>query len=208
MRGGERLPFFFLGCVMEMTSKRFRQWMRRYSSHRHYHLVCYLAGGMIDVDEPDDRPPIITIPLWDTNIVWDPETGFHRHCRNEVLNLVRMSLEMPDQTHMRDLVRIFGTGPLAHMLAASPIDIASYAAGDIPIPERIAERALFLSALTECLLGAYGEQGVNDWFDRPRIRLGDRTPRELLRGEWRPSDLNQLGIFELAHSLVGPGSAT
>ena len=100
------------------------------------------------------------------------------------------------------LVAILGVDQLARLLAISTSSVRRYKESARATPDDIAARLHFLALVVGDLAGAYNDIGIRRWFDRPRATLGNRTPLQLLRGEWNPSDAGPAKIRELARSLV------
>lgn len=54
-----------------------------------------------------------------------------------------------------------------------------------------------LEFVSECLAGSYNEEGQARWWDRPRVLLDGKTPREM----WAE---DRLKVVDLAMTLAGP----
>lgn len=96
---------------------------------------------------------------------------------------------------------------LAELLGISLSSLRRYASGTRHTPDDVAARLHFLASVAADLLGTYDARGVRRWFARPRSALGDRAPKDLLRGAWSPDDEGPRAVRALARSLVA-GSAT
>lgn len=80
-------------------------------------------------------------------------------------------------------------------------DLVAMAKGKAPINTGFASKVRFLAAAVWHLEGAYDNEGVNAWFERPRVELGGRSPAEILAGDWNPAGKDAQGVLELARSL-------
>ncbi len=111
--------------------------------------------------------------------------------------------ESPLPTHeWEGLLRVFDNDDLAKFLNVSPSSLTRYARGQRATPDEVAERLHFLARLVGDLKGTYNDLGIRRWFQRPRSRLKDHSPAELLQGEWLPEDPSPQAIRKLARSLV------
>lgn len=65
--------------------------MKRYGSHKQYHLVCFLATNfpMIAVSEGDR----FVIVAMGERIFWSPEAGFQPDCKDAIISELWESLE-------------------------------------------------------------------------------------------------------------------
>jgi hypothetical protein len=106
------------------------------------------------------------------------------------------------------LLDVFDVDQLASLIGSSPVSLRRYAAGSRTVPDEIAARVHWLALVTSDLAGAYNRIGVRRWFERPRSQLAGRTPREVLRGAWRPEDPHVEQARQLAAALAGAGGAT
>jgi len=75
------------------------------------------------------------------------------------------------------------------------------AAGKAPISEELAAKVRFLATVVRHLEGGYDNEGVNAWFERPRVQLGGRSPVQVLTESWDPAGKDAQSILELARSL-------
>jgi uncharacterized protein (DUF2384 family) len=100
------------------------------------------------------------------------------------------------------LAETFGVDELARLLGISASSVRRYKENARATPDDIAVRLHFLALVVGDLAGAYNDIGIRRWFDRPRTPLGNRTPQQLLRGEWSPTDTGPAKVRELARSLV------
>jgi len=100
------------------------------------------------------------------------------------------------------VVRILDSVTLARLLRISPISMWRYRHGSSATPKEIAARLHFLALVIGDLAGAYNEFGIHRWFERPRKLLGDRSPAELLGGEWQPEARGPQQVRGLAAALA------
>ena len=73
-------------------------------------------------------------------------------------------------------------------------------------PDPVAARVHLLTLVVDALAGGYNAFGIRRWFERVRAQLGGRTPRELLRGDWRPEDDGPQRVLQLAEELAAAGA--
>ena len=73
--------------------------------------------------------------------------------------------------------------------------------GEAQIPAEVAAKISFLAVVITHLEGAYTNDGVCAWFQRSRVQLGDKSPAEILSGDWSPEAESAQRILELARSL-------
>lgn len=100
------------------------------------------------------------------------------------------------------LVDCFGVDQLARLLGVSPSSVRRYKHSARTTPDDIAARLHFLALVVGDLGGAYNEIGIRRWFERTRTRLDNRSPAQLLSGEWGPNDPGPRKVRDLAQSLV------
>jgi hypothetical protein len=103
---------------------------------------------------------------------------------------------------------LLGDDLLAEILGVSDSSLRRYSAGGRGTPDRVATRLHAVGQITSALAGSYNEYGIRRWFDRSRVQLGRRRPKDLLAGEWSPDDEDVRRVVDLAESLVGAGSAS
>lgn len=98
-------------------------------------------------------------------------------------------------------VELFGVDRLAELLGISVASLRRYAADRRPTPDVVAARLHLVARIVAELRGAYSEVGVRRWFERPRSRLGGRSPDALIAGEWDPDGAEAERVLALARSL-------
>jgi len=92
---------------------------------------------------------------------------------------------------------------IAKMTAVSEQSIRRYASGERPTPDEVAARLHWLALTAGDLQGAYNDDGVRNWFQRPRKSFGERSPLVILGGRsWTPSDDDALRIRKFARDLT------
>ena len=92
---------------------------------------------------------------------------------------------------------------LSMLLVISEQSVRRYASGERHTPDDVVARLHFLCLVVGDLRGAYNEDGVRNWFKRPRKSFGGRAPLELLAKEpWSPTDKSPTLIRNFAKSLV------
>jgi hypothetical protein len=100
------------------------------------------------------------------------------------------------------LRRVLGDGQLAALVGISPSSLQRYSSGKRKTPDDVAARLHFLALVVGDLAGTYNELGTRRWFERKRVRLGSRSPAEILVGSWSPDDPGPREVFSLAESLL------
>lgn len=103
------------------------------------------------------------------------------------------------------LRRDLGDALLARLLRRSVTSVRAYANGRRPVPPLIARRLEWVQRVTRSLAGGYNTMGMRAWFDRPRVKLGQRSPTASLGPDWTPSDVAVANVEKLAAALRGPG---
>jgi len=96
---------------------------------------------------------------------------------------------------------------LAALLGISLSSLRRYSSKERETPDDVAARLHFLALLAGDLAGAYNDVGVRAWFRRKRALLEGKSPKDLLRGDWRPGEPGPERVRALARSLAA-GSAT
>ena len=110
------------------------------------------------------------------------------------------------QTETGELGRLFGWDSLATLVDSSPASLRRYASAKRATPDDVAGRLHLVAKVVGALKGAYNEAGIRRWFERPRLQLGGRAPRDVLRGEWTPDQPDVIAVRALADSLLGAGA--
>ena len=59
----------------------------------------------------------------------------------------------------------------------------------------------FLAQLIIFLFGGYNKTGIRQWFRRKRKQLDNKSPGEILSGEWNPQDIEPQKVLALARSM-------
>lgn len=102
------------------------------------------------------------------------------------------------------VVRVFGLNISALLLGVN--ELRGFLENPLHLPSMSAARAHFLVMIIADLSGSYTDSGIQKWFRRRRTKLADRTPLEVLRGEWDPGDDEARRVRQLASSLVSLGA--
>jgi hypothetical protein len=100
---------------------------------------------------------------------------------------------------------------LGHELVAGLLEISAaslqrYQNGDRQVPDAVAERAHFLTAVISALEGIYNEFGVRRWFERSRSAFNGQSARQLLGQGWVPGDAPARSVLAAAESLQELGA--
>ena len=111
------------------------------------------------------------------------------------------------QCEARELGRVLGWEFLAAMVNASAVSVRRYASNVREAPDDVAGRLHLLALIVGNLKGAYNDAGIRRWFERPRVQLRGRAPKEVFHGDWTPDQREVLAVRELANSLAGAGAA-
>lgn len=109
-------------------------------------------------------------------------------------------------TELAKLNATLGHELLAGLLEISAASMQRYQNGERQVPDAIAERAHFLTAVISALEGLYNEFGVRRWFERPRSVFDGKTARQLLVSGWTPADEAAQRILAAAESLQELGA--
>lgn len=107
-----------------------------------------------------------------------------------------------------ELLRVFDRDELAALAGTSSVSLGRYLSGSRAWPDDLAARIHWLALVLSDLEGAYNRFGVRRWFDRERVQLEARSPRQVLGAEWDPASPDAESVRQLAASLAGVGGAT
>jgi hypothetical protein len=107
-----------------------------------------------------------------------------------------------------DLLRVFERDELASLIGTTSVSLGRYLAGTRKWPDELAARIHWLAIVLSDLEGAYNAFGVRRWFERERVQLDGRSPRQVLGTEWDPATEDVERVRQLAAALAGVGSAT
>jgi uncharacterized protein (DUF2384 family) len=121
--------------------------------------------------------------------------------RDSLTSLETSPLPQLEWTPMSALL---GDELLSSLVAVSPTSLHRYRSGERPTPDRVAARLHFVALVVADLAGSYNDFGVRRWFERPRVALGDKTPKSILTDDWSPEDEAVVPVRELARALLGP----
>lgn len=98
---------------------------------------------------------------------------------------------------------ILGDESLAQLLGVAQSSLRRYAAGTRETPPPIAERLHWLAMVVADLSGAYNAFGMRRWFERARVQLDGRSPREALGADWSVDGEVAPRVRALAVALSG-----
>jgi hypothetical protein len=107
-----------------------------------------------------------------------------------------------------ELLRVFDRDELAALTGTSSVSLGRYLSGSRAWPDDLAVRIHWLALVRSDLEGAYNRFGVRRWFDRERVQLDGRSPRQVLGAGWDPASPDVERVRQLAASLAGVGGAT
>jgi hypothetical protein len=107
-----------------------------------------------------------------------------------------------------ELLRVFDRDELAALAGTSSVSLGRYLTGSRKWPDELAARIHWLALVLSDLEGAYNDFGVRRWFERERVQLSGRSPRQVLGAEWDPASEEVERVRQLAASLAGVGAAT
>jgi uncharacterized protein (DUF2384 family) len=102
--------------------------------------------------------------------------------------------------------KIFGDEDLASLMGISSSSLKRYAREERPTPDKIADRLHWLAMVVADLSGSYNEIGIRRWFERPRVQLEGKNPRQLLGTKWTAGTPAARRVRELAESLTSSGA--
>jgi uncharacterized protein (DUF2384 family) len=92
---------------------------------------------------------------------------------------------------------------LSDLLGISPISLRRYKEGERETPNETAARLHWLLITALDLSKSYNPRGVQNWFHRPRSKLKNKAPVQLLKGgKWHSDDKNIQTIRDLARSSI------
>ena len=107
-----------------------------------------------------------------------------------------------------ELLRVFDRDELAALAGTSSVSLGRYLSASRAWPDDAAARIHWLALVLSDLEGAYNRFGVRRWFDRERVQLDGRSPRQVLGAEWDPASPDAERVRQLAASLAGVGAET
>jgi uncharacterized protein (DUF2384 family) len=119
----------------------------------------------------------------------------------EKLNEILRTTPVPDHEWAKVLL-VLDSELLSRLVGVSESSLRRYKSRSRETPDEIADRLHFVATLVGYLTGAYNEMGVRRWFERKRARLQDRSPADVLSGQWKPGDVEPEKVRELAQSLA------
>jgi hypothetical protein len=102
--------------------------------------------------------------------------------------------------------KIFVDEDLAKLVNVSPSSLKRYASDDRTTPDDVADRVHWLAMVVAALSGSYNVIGIRRWFERPRVQLDGKSPRQALGNNWNPSAPHVRRVRDLAESLTSSGA--
>jgi transcriptional regulator with XRE-family HTH domain len=96
---------------------------------------------------------------------------------------------------------------LARLLNISPSSLARYRSGERATPDVVAARLHFIAMVVSDLAGSYNNFGIRRWFKRHRSALQDKSPEQILSGDWTVDREEVVHVRDLARSLLGAASS-
>ena len=107
----------------------------------------------------------------------------------------------PEET-IADLRGCLGPCLLAGLVGRSDRSLLDYRSRRRAVPPEVIDRLHFLSVLGVLLAGSFNDDGIRRWWERPRLDLDGRTPREMLHGEWSSTDEDAGRVLAMALTLL------
>lgn len=104
----------------------------------------------------------------------------------------------------RVLLPTLGPDLLSELLGISASSIRRYATASRRTPDQVAERLHHLALVVSDLVGSYNDLGIRRWFVRPRVQLDGRSPRQLLKGDWKVDSEGAVRVRDLAFAATAP----
>lgn len=108
------------------------------------------------------------------------------------------------ETEWPSMREVLGDDVLVDLLRVGASSIRRYAAGERATPDDVAARLHWIAMVVADLAGAYNEFGIRRWFQRPRVQLDGKSPRQVLGDGWSPDSAAAQKVRELASVLSGP----
>jgi hypothetical protein len=107
------------------------------------------------------------------------------------------------ETEWQRLRELLTDSLVATMTGVSEQSVRRYASEERVTPVEVAARLHWLALTTGDLQGAYNDDGVRNWFQRPRKSFADKSPLAILGSKsWSPSDENAMQIRKFARDLT------
>jgi len=139
----------------------------------------------------------------------DQERGTSARLETLIVRLDGALAESPmPGRELHELLRVYDYDGLASLVGTSVASLRRYAGATRTVPDAIADRIHFVALVTSDLAGSYNEFGLRRWWERPRVTLGGRSPRDALVSGWKPGDEGAAAVAELAATLVGSDKAS
>ncbi|PZM83453.1 MAG: hypothetical protein DKT66_09880 [Candidatus Melainabacteria bacterium] len=103
-------------------------------------------------------------------------------------------------------VDYLGLPLLANLLGCEEFKLNEVRTKKVEFPPELQEKLHFVILIIAALSGTYRSVGMREWFNRKRSKLGDRSPADILHGNWSPLDHDAKRVGQLAWDLVGLGA--
>jgi len=132
------------------------------------------------------------------------KTGSPERLRDLLEQVDRALVDSPVPDHeWPELLRVLGEPGLAALVGVARVSLRRYAAGRRATPDPVAARLHHVALVVGNLAGSYNDYGTRRWFERKRSQLGDRRPRDVLRGAWSPDAPGPRDVLALSEALLG-----
>ena len=96
---------------------------------------------------------------------------------------------------------VIGDELLGRLLGISESSIRRYANGERDTPNDVAWKLHAIAKVLAFTVGSYNYRGVQMWFERPRVQLGERAPADFFASAESERDLDP--VVDLARTLIG-----
>jgi len=93
---------------------------------------------------------------------------------------------MPEAQRWKDLKRILGIRLLIKMIGLTQKKLLSYNWDEKKMPTHITARLDFLMIIILLLAQYPTRTKIRKWFKQPRLMLNNKSPAEILSGDWDP----------------------
>jgi hypothetical protein len=104
-----------------------------------------------------------------------------------IVNSVEEEARFFTDFELASMVKIFPDAQLAALLHLTEIGLRESRLTPGELSNECASRLHFLTMVAADLSGSYKAAGISKWFERKRQQLGDRSPADVLHGNWSPS---------------------
>lgn len=123
-------------------------------------------------------------------------------CRLRQLTEIMEETPIPEKEWKR-IRTLLNDDMVAKIIGISEQSVRRYATDERATPDDVAARLHWLALTTGDLQGAYNDDGVRNWFKRPRKSFGDKSPIAILGGQsWSPAAEEAKRIRKFARELT------